>query len=258
MANEEHISVEEAASQLGKSADEITAMITAGELHGVEEGGSWKVLRADVEALSGEEGDARGDTLMSIDADIVFAEDEQEPADSAAETWIAAETQGVFESAPAGVEDAMRAADIEPAPLSLSPESDDTSLGAILDEQEIEGEPLDEPVIAVDSESGFAALSTPTPRGPSRTQIVTLVEGPAYHGAFTVLLVFGLLLMGFTVFVLIAGAMGVWLAFADNIQENAAIYGGISILVVAITAIIGVVLEKQRKRRETLAAMTGK
>jgi hypothetical protein len=154
------------------------------------------------------------------------------------------------------VQEAMRGGEIEPAPLSLSPESDDTSLGAVLEDVEGIDDPLlEEPVIAVDEESGLASLSTPTPTGPSRTQMVTLVEAEAYHPAFTLLLLLGMALLGFTGYVLMAGAIGASVEFVKQIQENAAICTGVLFLVVVVIVIIGIAMDKQRKKREALALL---
>jgi len=111
---------EEAKKRLGKTDAELQEMIKKGELRAFRDGGTWKFRQEDIDAKSGAPAGAKagegekdaGDTLMSIDADILFAEEEEVPADSAAETWIAADTEGVFPAGAGheqgrGVSDAM-------------------------------------------------------------------------------------------------------------------------------------------------------
>ena len=126
---------------------------------------------------------------MTIDADVLFAEGESgQPADAAAETWIAADLEGVFESEDfkAGASDeklgaAMTAKDPQPAPLSLSPEKDDTALGTVLMEGDSVGGGAEEPVLAIDPESGIATITAPTP-GISRTHMIVVRVSAAAQG----------------------------------------------------------------------------
>jgi excisionase family DNA binding protein len=146
-----YITIEEAAAKLGKSPEELMAMMNSGELRGVRDSGTFKFKEEDVAALAGGK---KEDTLMTIDADVLFPEGEgNQPADAAAETWIAADLDGVFESddfkpGQIGAEElggvsspmaAMEAEGPEPAPLPLSPEKDDTALGTVLMEDESAG-----------------------------------------------------------------------------------------------------------------------
>ena len=267
------ISFEDAKERLGKSDEELQQMIDAGDLRVFRDGGELKFRKEDLDALAagpalgeegGEEEDA-GDTLMSIDADILFAEEEEQPADSAAETWIAADTEGVFTGEAegagqaAGLEEAMAAPETEPAPLALSPETDESSLGAVLSDEELAAGPDEgaaEPVIAVDAESGAASIISKGVSGvaPSRTRIVTLVEPPAHHVQFTFMLgltTAALALAGLALVALLAGAMpGVleWVA-RDN-TPAIVVFGGAA--VVGIAALVGYLLDRQRAAREAL------
>ena len=69
------------------------------------------------------------------------------------------------------------------------------------------------------------------------------------------LLLLGMALLGFTGYVLMAGAIGASLEFVKQIQENAAIYTGVLFLVVVVIVIIGIAMDKQRKKREALALL---
>jgi len=272
----EFVTFEEAKKRLGKTDEQLQDMIKNGQVRAFRDAGTWKFRQADVAALAGQPAPAgppteekeedAGDTLMSIDADILFAEEEEVPADSAAETWIAADTEGVFpgeaapgEEKPIGVEAAMAAPEAEPAPLALSPETDESSLQEVLSEEEVAGEAgvfAEEPVIAVDTESGVAAVvptsSTKSGVAVSRTRIVTLVEGPAHHGSFTVLLGMTTAALGFTMFALLALLAGARPGVVVSIGEGSAgvviLFGGA--VVAAVVAVIGYVLEKQRGARE--------
>ncbi|MGB2998921.1 MAG: hypothetical protein WBC59_09845, partial [Phycisphaerae bacterium] len=240
------------------------------------DGDTWKFRSEDIEALAGEiptapapaekapeppaggEEEDAGDTLMSIDADILFAEEEEIPADSAAETWIAADAEGVFPS-----EAAMAAPEAEPAPLALSPETDESSLQEVLSEEEVagaeEGVFAEEPVIAVDSDTGLAAVMPMSSVGSgitaaTRTRVVTLVEPPAHHGPFTVMLGLSAVALVFTVVALSALLTGAMPSLVLKIGEGSA---GLVILIagvvaVAVILLIGTVLEKQRKDREAI------
>jgi len=272
----EFVTFEEAKKRLGKTDEQLQDMIKNGQVRAFRDAGTWKFRQEDVAALAGgaapaappagEKEEDAGDTLMSIDADILFAEEEEVPADSAAETWIAADTEGVFpgeaapgEEKPIGVEAAMAAPEAEPAPLALSPETDESSLQEVLSEEEVAGEAgvfAEEPVIAVDTESGVAAVvatsSTKSGIAVSRTRIVTLVEGPAHHGSFTVLLGMTAAALGFTMFALLALLAGARPGVVVSIGEGNAgvviLFGGA--VVAAVVAVIGYVLEKQRGARE--------
>ncbi|MFO8014659.1 MAG: hypothetical protein R6X20_15280 [Phycisphaerae bacterium] len=265
------VSFDEAKERLGKSNEELQQMVDEGDLRVFRDGGELKFRKEDIDALAGgpapgEEGEeeSAGDTLMSIDADILFAEEEEQPADSAAETWIAADTEGVFPGEAgevAGVEEAMAAPETEPAPLALSPETDESSLGAVLSDEELAadvGEPGEEPVIAVDAESGAASVvsGAPSAVAPSRTRIVTLVEPPAHHAQFTFMLglaAAALALAGLALIALLAGAVpGLLESVASGNMPLILIIGGA--VVVGIAAMVGYVLDKQRTARE---AMTG-
>jgi excisionase family DNA binding protein len=290
----EFIAFEEAKTRLGKTAEQLQEMIKSGEIRAFRDGAAWKFRKADIDAMApaaapasavspgeadgpapqvaGEEKEEdAGDTLMSIDADILFAEEEKVPADSAAETWIAADTEGVFpsgaapgEEKPLGVEEALTAPEAEPAPLALSPETDESSLQEVLSEEEmaeeVEGDVFaEEPVIAVDTESGVASVvpSSATRSGvaASRTRIVTLVEGPAHHASFTVMLGITTVALGFTVFALVALLAGAKPSVVMQIGESTAgvVILAAGIFIAGVVTVIGLVLEKQRKAREVMS-----
>jgi excisionase family DNA binding protein len=279
------VNFEEAKKRLGKSDEELQGMIKRGDLRAFRDGGAWKFRKEDVDAKAGgpaapAEGEKdAGDTLMSIDADILFAEEEGVPADSAAETWIAADAEGVFPGAaqatpapeqPRGVEEAMSAPETEPAPLALSPETDESSLGAVLSDEELGGTgtaaPLnaeEEPVIAIDAESGLASVVPGTTSGsaiaPSRTRVVTLVEPPAHHGAFTFMLGLATVALGLAIFAMISfltnGVPGWLVALTRNDKEASMaplIIWISAAVVVGVAAGIGYYLDKQRSARESL------
>jgi excisionase family DNA binding protein len=298
----EFVAFEEAKTRLGKTAEQLQEMIKSGRIRAFRDGATWKFRKADIDAmapaaapasavspgeadgpapqaagaevagLAGEEKEEdAGDTLMSIDADILFAEEEKVPADSAAETWIAADTEGVFpseaapgEEKPLGVEEALAAPEAEPAPLALSPETDESSLQEVLSEEEraeeVEGDVFaEEPVIAVDTESGVASVvpSSATRSGvaASRTRIVTLVEGPAHHASFTVMLGMTIVALGFTVFALVALLAGAKPGLVMQIGESTAgvVILAAGIFIAGVVTVIGLVLEKQRKAREAMS-----
>lgn len=265
------VNFEEAKSRLGKTDQQLQEIVDKGELRVFRDGGTLKFRKEDIEALAGAPADAKGadedagDTLMSIDADILFAEEEEVPADSAAETWIAADTEGVFPGGgapgaeqPRGVEAAMSAPETEPAPLALSPETDESSLGAVLSDEELGvDEVAEEPVIAVDAESGMAQVMSSGSGAagliaPSRTRIVTLVEAPAHAAQFTFMLgmaTAALALAGLALIALMAGAVpGVLEGVASGNMPLILIVAGI--VVVGIAGLVGYVLDKQRMARE--------
>ena len=285
------MSFEEVKQRLGKTDAEIEEMRKKGELRAFRDGATWKFRKEDIEALAAAappaDGKEAGDTLMSIDADILFAEEEEVPADSAAETWIAADTEGVFPAGPAaaeqprGVTEAMSAPETEPAPLALSPETDESSLGAVLSEEELgAGAEAEGPVIAVDAESGLAQV---VPSGgsaavaPSRTRIVTLIEPPAHHGEFTFLLAVTALALACAALVVIFAMTAAGFPANTAIMEGSpqmqgpsgsafflmALMGSgstplVVVVVVAVIAaiavLVGYVFQKQRAAREALSA----
>ncbi len=277
------VDFESAKKRLGKSDAELQEMIKKGELRAFRDGGTWKFRQEDIDAKGGAPAGAKpaegekdaGDTLMSIDADILFAEEEEVPADSAAETWIAADTEGVFPAGGAagqeqarGVEEAMAAPETRPAPLALSPETDESSLGAVLSEEEVAGEPMaEEPVIAID-DSGMAGAgpsgsSATAAVAPSRTRIVTLIEPPAHHAQFTFMLGLAAVALGVGAFIVMAVLAGVstessaamppfiaWLG-SDIYPLVIVICGAVAI---GIAAIVGYFLDKGRAAREAAGA----
>jgi hypothetical protein len=259
------ISFDDAMKRLGKSDAELEEMRKKGELRAFKDGPSWKFRKEDIDRLAGSEVPAAeakgsGDTLMSIDADILFAEEEEVPADSAAETWIAADTEGVFPKGQGGVAEAMSAPETEPAPLALSPETDESSLGAVLSEEELAGvDGGEEAAIAVDSESGSAVVvpgASATAGAPSRTRIVTLVEPPAHHEEFTFILTIGVAGLALAVVGIMAVMLGYLPGLVRTIGTESAplILLGAGAFVIAVAAGIGYVLQKQRAAREAIGA----
>jgi len=261
------VTFEEAKKRLGKTGQELQAMMDKGELRGFRDAGTWKFRKEDIDAKAGAEGGEKkdsGDTLMSIDADILFAEEEEVPADSAAETWIAADTEGVFPAQAAaderarGVEEAMAAPETEPAPLALSPETDESSLGAVLSDEELGEVPGggEEPVIAVDAESGVASVSGGASAA-SRTRVITLVEPPAHHAQFTFMLALAAIALGLGTYVI----MGVLSHTQPSLVEKLAgesvglmVFVGVAVVVV-IAALVGFVLDKNRAAREAAGTL---
>ncbi len=296
------VSFEDAKERLGKSGEELQQMIDSGDLRVFRDGGALKFRQEDIDALAGgpapsaeggeaaageaaaggaaageggageggageeeAEEESAGDTLMSIDADILFAEEEEQPADSAAETWIAADTEGVFpgeaggEEQLGGMEEAMAAPETEPAPLALSPETDESSLGAVLSEEELAAgteEEFGEPVIAIDAESGAASVVSGGPSGvaPSRTRIVTLVEPPAHHAQFTFMLGLAAAALGLVVLAAVALLRGTVPGALEAVTSGNTplilIAGGA--VIIGISAMVGYVLDKQRAAREAI------
>ena len=153
----------------------------------------------------------------------------------------------------------MAAPESEPAPLALSPETDESSLGAVLSDEElgVAEEIGAEPVIAVDAESGLAAVtapSGPSAVAPSRTRIVTLVEPPAHHAHFTFMLGFAVVGLGLAVLGLIGLLQGsVSGALKAMASENTPLIILVaSIVIVGIAALVGYVRDKQRAAREAM------
>jgi excisionase family DNA binding protein len=271
-----YITIEEAAQRLGKTAEEMMAMMNAGELRGVRDGGTFKFKAEDVDALAGS---AKEDTLMTIDADVLFAEGESgEPADAAAETWIAADLENVFESEDfkadaigdealgqvASPEDAMTARDLDPAPLPLSPEKDDTALGTVLMDGDYATEGSvtglgDDSMIAIDPESGIATIAAPTP-GISRTHMIPVSEPEPRHKAFTPLLVVSFIALAFalmTAWVTVVGVIPVP-GYIVKVQDNLPAFAGGALAVALVGAIVGFVLDSQKAKAETTAARMGR
>jgi hypothetical protein len=287
----EFVNFEEAKKRLGKTDEQLQELIKKGEMRAFRDEGTWKFRKEDIDALAGpappkaaeagplqlagEGGEAEaGDTLMSIDADILFAEEEEMPADSAAETWIAADTESMFpgseeagQEAVLGVEEALTAPEAEPAPLALSPETEESSLQEVLSDEELgaaapaaaPGVFAEEPVIAVDAESGLASvISTASGSGsaigPSRTRVVTLVEPTPHHGGFTLLMVVSVAALAMTAIVLMALVLGNRPGFIERIGEGntGLIVIGVGAVLVVLIAMIAWVVEKQRVRREAL------
>lgn len=260
------VNFEDAKQRLGKNDEQLQDLIKKGELRAFRDGATWKFRKEDIDARAGgpaAQAEDAGDTLMSIDADILFAEEEEVPADSAAETWIAADTEGVFPGGPAveqpiGVDIAMAAPEKEPPPLALSPESDDTSLHDVLSADEVAGsfgEGSAEPVIAVDSDSGLAAVvsSGASGIGASRTRVVTLVEPPAHHATFTVMLGVGVAAMAVAIFGIMALVHGALPGFLEQIGSGSTsvIILAVGFLAVIVLFAIGFVMDKQRAARDS-------
>jgi len=272
---EKYITIDEAAQRLGKTVDDLRAMMSAGQLRGVMADGTFKFKASEVAALA-PGGDVKEDTLMTIDADMLFAEGEgDQPADAAAETWIAADLENVFESEdfkaePIGDEAlgratgsraAMEAADLEPAPLPLSPEKDDTALGTVLMEGDGEAEGAgtglgDEPVIAIDPESGIATITAPTP-GISRTHMIVVSEPEPRHKAFTPLLVVSFIAVAFSLLTMWSAVMGVSPvpSYVQTVYENLPIFAGGALVVALVAALVGFVLDRQKAAAAAAARM---
>jgi len=274
---EKYITIDEAAQRLGKSVDEVRAMMNDGQLRGVMADGTFKFKESEVAAMAG--GDVKEDTLMTIDADMLFAEGEgDQPADAAAETWIAADLENVFESEDfkaepigdealgraTGSQAAMEAADLEPAPLPLSPEKDDTALGTVLMEGEegaaAEASELgDEPVIAIDPESGIATITAPTP-GISRTHMIVISEPEPRHKAFTPLLVVSLIAVAFALLTIWSAIMDVspLPSYIETVYENLPIFAGGALGVALIAGLVGFVLDRQKAAADAAAVRMGR
>lgn len=272
-----YISIDEAAQKLGKSVEDLRAMMNAGELRGFQSEGTFKFKEEDVNALAGggaDSADSKEDTLMSLDADVLFAENEgDQPADAAAETWIAADLENVFESddfgkpgdeklGQADAADALGGQGLEPAPLPLSPEKDDTALGTVLmdDGPAVDmGGPGEESVIAIDPESGIATITSPTP-GISRTHMIVVNEPEPRHMAFTPLLVVGVIATVFALLTILAATMGVspLPGYVETVHENLMAFAGGALGVALIAALVGFVLDRQKAQAEAAAARMGR
>lgn len=248
---DKYISIEEAAKKLGKSVEEVRALMNAGKLRGIMSGGTFKFKESDVAALGPAE--SKEDTLMTIDANVLFGEGEAEqPADAAAETWIAADMENVFESedfkagGKGGAEAALGARDLEPSPLPLSREKDDTALGTVLMEGEGEAGPGgEEPVIAIDPESGIATITAPTP-GISRTHMIVVSEPEPRHKAFTPPLVVSVIVMGFALAAVFAVVMGVVPPYVLAVEQNLLFFTALAAAVAVIGGIVGYILDRQK------------
>ncbi|MBN2583548.1 MAG: hypothetical protein JXL80_10805 [Planctomycetes bacterium] len=254
-----YVTIEEAAKTLGKTVEQVREMMNAGELRGMMADGTFKFKEEDVAALSG--GKSKEDTLMSIDGDVLFADgDGAQSADAAAETWIAADMENVFESDDFSLDSAGEAGaeELQPAPLALSPESDDTSLGAVL--MEDEGAAVagggDEPVISIDPESGIATITSPTP-GISRTHMIVVSEPEPRHKAFTPLLAVAVIVLGYALYGMGSAVMNVS-GSMDWAVQNLLYLGAGAAFVALIAAIVGAVLDKQKAASEAAAARLGR
>ena len=256
---DKYITIDEAAKRTGKSVEQLRGLMNEGKLRGVRADGTFKFKEADIAAMSGGSGgsgDTKEDTLMTIDADVLFAEGEtDQPADAAAETWIAADMENVFDSEDfnVGSEPSGRLRD-EPAPLALSPEKDDTSLGAVLMEDDGDADLQgDEPIISIDPESGIATITSPTP-GVSRTHLIAVAEPEPQHMAFTPLLVVSLLGLGFAAIALAAMLTGVGMDLVRKVVENMIFFIAGLLGVAVIAAVVGFVLDQSKAKREAAAA----
>jgi excisionase family DNA binding protein len=268
------VNFDEAKVRLGMTDEALQEAIRKGEIRAFRDGGTWKFRKEDIDARAPAAAAAKepapaedaGDTLMSIDADILFAEEEEVPADSAAETWIAADTEGVFPGSaaaePLGLEEAMTAPETEPAPLALSPETDESSLGAVLSDEELGmEEPGEEPVIAVDAESGMASVmgggGTASDMAPSRTRIVTLVEPPSHNGQFTFMLVLATGILGLAVMALISMINNAVPEFLEGVAGGSmpVILLAVGVVVTGVAALVGYVMGKQRAQREAMGGL---
>ncbi len=263
---DKYITIEEASQRTGKPIEELRGLMNEGKLRGVRADGTFKFKENDIAALQPAGEDSKEDTLMTIDADVLFAEGEtDQPADAAAETWIAADMESVFDSEDFDVGDeplgqargsdsAMSARDLEPAPLVLSPEKDDTSLGAVLMEDDGDlDDQGDEPVISIDPESGIATITSPTP-GVSRTHMIAVAEPEPHHMAFTPLLVVSLLALGFAALAMAAMLTGAGMELVEKVVENVGIFVGVLLGVAVIAAIAGFVFDRSKASREAAAA----
>ena len=258
---EKYLTIEEAAQKLGKKVEEVQAMMNAGELHGMMADGVFKFKESEVEALAGK---SKEDTLMTIEGDVLFAEGEaDQPADAAAETWIAADMENVFESEDFNLDSApdsaMATDELQPAPLVLSPESDDTSLGAVLMEDEGAGAAPgeDEPVISIDPESGIATITSPTP-GISRTHMIVVSEPEPRHKAFTPLLAISVIVGLFALFAVGSAFLGLLPGQVEWAEENLAYLAIGACLVTLVAAIVGYVLDRQKAASEAAAVRLGR
>lgn len=264
---DKYITIEEAAKRLGKSVEDVRAMMNAGKLRGVMAAGTFKFKEADVAALEQPAAaNAKEDTLMTIDSDVLFAEGEgQQPADAAAETWIAADMENVFESedfkpgAAGKGEAALRAKDLEPSPLPLSPEKDDTALGTVLMEGEAgAGEAAgEEPVIAIDPESGIATITAPTP-GISRTHMIVVSEPEPRHKTFTPLMVVSFIAAGFALASVWAGLLNAPAAYVKTVDQNLPFFMGVLAAAAVIGAIVGYILDRQKAAGQPVTGRMGR
>lgn len=256
-----YVTIEQAAKTLGKSVEQVREMMNAGQLRGMMADGTFKFKEEDIAALSGAK--PKEDTLMSIDGDALFAEgDSGQSADAAAETWIAADMENVFESDDFSLDGSggkTAGDEIQPAPLALSPESDDTSLGAVLMEDEGAAVDLggDEPVISIDPESGIATITSPTP-GISRTHMIVVSEPEPRHKAFTPLLVISVIVLGFALYGAASAALMNVSGSMDWAIQNLSYLVGGAVLVALIAAVVGFVLDRQKAASEAAAARLGR
>jgi len=131
--------------------------------------------------------------------------------------------------------------------LDLSKESDDTSLGGVLDEIYSGEETIAEtgaPAAEPGAEGeGFAEMAEPSP-GPA-PRVVSLTATDPLAGMFTGLMVAALMTLGFAGFVLAGLTVGVLPRFVGVLSANM-IYPVIGMVVITLAAlVIGLVIGKQ-------------
>jgi excisionase family DNA binding protein len=269
-----YYSEEEAAQQLGVSADGLENLVSSGKLRVYQDGPKKMYKAQEVDALAGgaEEGTQQDEielTPMEDDADAVTLDAADEAADEPAgkeDTVITAEGISIFDDEDLEIEAADPMAKTQIAPsledqialegvgsgsglLDLTRESDDTSLGA---------EVLDN----IDVDQVVGSTPEPEPYHPqpaavsSEPQVVEAADPTA--GLFSGFAIATAALMVLLMVVALAAMQGVVPGFVATLKEEITLVLGGSAVVILIAGVIGYFIGKaMADKKQAMRQMGG-
>jgi len=246
---------EETAAKLGISPEDLGTYLKEQKLR-VFQDGTRRMFKADeVDALAGEGGAGEEITLTPADTSsdaVSITEDEQAAPPGKEDTVITAEGISIFDDEDLEIETADPLAKTQVTPsledqialegvgsgsglLDLTRESDDTSLGEVLDQIDMEGTGAQAGIAAE-----AAAASTYAPPQAAGVEVAVSVEIPdAGAGLFGGFAVGGAIVMLFIGAVLLAAMRGALPAYLESMQANAALVIVGALVVIVAAGIIG-------------------
>lgn len=273
MAEKMYYSEQEAAEKLGVSPEALQDFVRDEKLRVFQDGGERMFKADEVEALAG--GAAAGEEIELTPADTgdqvdLSASDQGEAPAGKDDTVITAEGISIFDDEDLEIETAdpmaktQVTASIDESDggegigsgsglLDLTRESDNTSLGAVLDNIDVE-EGLDEEIPSAEP-AGYGQAAPAAAAAPAAP---TYVEAPDASAGF-----FGGMLVGCAILALLIAAIvivvvrGVYPPFVDFMKEQVPVVLGGSAVLIIVLGVIGLQVGKSTARRKRAMGRMG-
>lgn len=259
MARKMYYTEAEACEKLGISSQELEDRIRDGKLKSFQDGVRRMFKAADIDMAAG------GTSMISLSPmvgdEVTLTEASESAGPAKEDTVITAEGISIFDDEDLDIESADPMAKTQIAPsvseelsiegggssgsglLDLSRESDDTSLGGVLDEIYSGEETMPDSRVPATAEAaeaaGFEEVEEPVPAAAPAPRVVAATAADPMAGLFSGFLVASLILLGFAGFVAASLTAGVLPGILQTIASNILYPVLGAVLVTVISVVVG-------------------